>query len=228
VHVPYSLIYPGHNWLHLQAAKETKQTHHAETNKKVTSHTRSFKDRLPSEACVSKFPYSCMHCPDLPPKPIRIFESVRISRLDTQHSSLVRHNRHEKMWLVLKAECRFTCHASRFQNLIRTSTRVMDTECAKSGSKFCSFHMSSWAVSCHLCRLPVPSFLQGTYFCASHPDCHGPGKYLNFLLSLIPTALYISITFYDQGFTSLLFNTPVFLLSSQAVTYNTMHIARSI
>jgi len=56
----YVSQHPGHNWLHLQAAKETKQTHHAETNKKVTSHTRYFKDRLHSEACVSQVPCSCI------------------------------------------------------------------------------------------------------------------------------------------------------------------------
>jgi hypothetical protein len=172
--------------------------------------------------------YQTIHCPDLPPEPIRILKSVRVSRLDTQHSSLVRNNRHEKMWLVLKAECRFTYHTSRFQTLFWTSTSMMDTGCAQFGSKFSFFHMSSWAVACHLCRLPVPPFLRGTYFCASHCGCHGPGRYMNFLFLLIPTALYISLTFYDQGFTSLLFNTPVCLPSSQAVTYNTTHIARSI
>lgn len=34
----------------------------------------------------------------------------------TRHTSLVRQIAHEKMPLVLKAECRFTRHASRFQN----------------------------------------------------------------------------------------------------------------
>lgn len=148
----------------------------------------------PQKHCVqvSFFMYQTTHCPDLPPKPITIFESVRVSRLDTAFITS-QTEQMWKMWSVSKTDCRSTHHASRFRNLIRTSTKVMDTECAKSGGKFSSFHMSSWVVACHLCRVRVPPFLQGMYFCVSHRDCSGSGKYLNFLFLLTPTAVYISL-----------------------------------
>jgi len=55
--------------------------------------------------CVqfSLFIYRTVHCPDFPPEPIRIFKSVSVSRLDTQHSSLVRHNRCKKNVIGFKS-----------------------------------------------------------------------------------------------------------------------------
>jgi len=56
VYVPQHL---GHNWLHLQAAKETKQTHHAETNKKLHP-TPEFSRTGCTQKHVSTFPCSCI------------------------------------------------------------------------------------------------------------------------------------------------------------------------
>jgi hypothetical protein len=157
----YVSQHPGHNWYHLQAAKETKHAHHTETNKKWHPTPDPSRTGCPQKhVCPSLLVHAGLYivqiCHQNPLGHLRVLKSQDW----TQHTSLVIKITHKKI-------IGFKSRMQVYMPCIKISKPSEHhpgwwMQNVQSGSKYSSSHMSSWAVACHPCRLPL-YLLQGIF-----------------------------------------------------------------